>query len=161
MQYLQNIFFKFICFYLKISWQHTFFYAIMPMFHIRPVGQAAKTAPSHGAIMGSIPVRVTKTKASHLRCFFVLFWWPVRESRTHTQGLTLRWVRIRSAEASSSLVRLKPANIRRRRNSRVQAHATVSGRLTSKVNFGIMNSLINKNLTKERIDLWTKTKTLI
>ena len=43
------------------------------MFCIRPVGQAAKTAPSHGAIMGSIPVRVTKTKAPHPRCFrFVL-----------------------------------------------------------------------------------------
>ena len=25
-----------------------------------PLGQAAKTAPSHGAIMGSIPVGVTK-----------------------------------------------------------------------------------------------------
>ena len=27
-----------------------------------PLGQAAKTAPSHGAIMGSIPVGVTKKR---------------------------------------------------------------------------------------------------
>ena len=31
-------------------------------FNRRPVGQAAKTSPSHGENMGSIPVRVTKTK---------------------------------------------------------------------------------------------------
>ena len=28
--------------------------------HIRPVGQEAKTPPSHGGNMGSIPVRVTR-----------------------------------------------------------------------------------------------------
>ena len=33
-----------------------------------PLGQAAKTAPSHGAIMGSIPVGVTKTNVSELLC---------------------------------------------------------------------------------------------
>ena len=32
-------------------------------FSVRPLGQAAKTAPSHGAIVGSIPAGVTKTKA--------------------------------------------------------------------------------------------------
>ena len=30
------------------------------MFWKRPVGQEAKTSPSHGENMGSIPVRVTK-----------------------------------------------------------------------------------------------------
>ena len=35
---------------------------------IWPVGQAAKTAPSHGAIMGSIPVRVIK-QISKASCF--------------------------------------------------------------------------------------------
>ena len=30
-------------------------------FSVRPLGQAAKTAPSHGAIVGSIPAGVTKT----------------------------------------------------------------------------------------------------
>ena len=35
---------------------------------IWPVGQAAKTSPSHGENMGSIPVRVTKTNVSELLC---------------------------------------------------------------------------------------------
>ena len=34
---------------------------------LRPLGQAAKTAPSHGAIMGSIPAGVTKRKR-HPQC---------------------------------------------------------------------------------------------
>ena len=33
---------------------------------MRPVGQAAKTSPSHGENMGSIPVRVTKRNKSEL-----------------------------------------------------------------------------------------------
>ena len=37
---------------------------------VRPVGQAAKTSPSQGENMGSIPVRVTKTPdASHPEFF--------------------------------------------------------------------------------------------
>ena len=41
---------------------------------IRPCGQAVKTAPSHGAIPGSIPGKVTIKKMSTHRCahFFVL-----------------------------------------------------------------------------------------
>ena len=35
-----------------------------------PLGQAAKTAPSHGAIMGSIPVGVTK-KEKPLKAVFL------------------------------------------------------------------------------------------
>ena len=48
-------------------------------YHNRPVGQAVKTRPFHGCNMGSIPVRVTKTK-KHLqsRCFFVLIPYPMR-----------------------------------------------------------------------------------
>ena len=41
-------------------------------YHIRPVGQEVKTPPFHGSNMGSIPVRVTKTKQEHkvlLFCF--------------------------------------------------------------------------------------------
>ena len=37
------------------------------------VGQEAKTLPSHGRIMGSIPVRATRKHLSKERCFFVFF----------------------------------------------------------------------------------------
>ena len=40
-------------------------------YHIWPVGQAVKTPPFHGGIMGSIPVRVTK---NHERFKFVVFY---------------------------------------------------------------------------------------
>ena len=60
--------------------------AIMPMFLIRPVGQAAKTAPSHGAIMGSIPVRVTKEAGISSEIPASFLWCPVREYRTHRKS---------------------------------------------------------------------------
>ena len=46
---------------------------------IRPVGQAVKTRPFHGCNMGSIPVRVTKTKhRNSAHCWVsVLFFLPV------------------------------------------------------------------------------------
>ena len=43
----------------------------MRLKQIRPVGQAAKTSPSHGENMGSIPVRVTSKKAHECALFFV------------------------------------------------------------------------------------------
>ena len=48
---------------------------------IRLVGQAVKTSASHAENMGSIPVRVTKTKGHPLRVSF-LFCRPVRSSNT-------------------------------------------------------------------------------
>ena len=55
-------------------------YDIIPLFRKRlwPLGQAAKTAPSHGAIMGSIPVGVTKKRKTAVWRFF--FFCP-RESK--------------------------------------------------------------------------------
>ena len=35
-------------------------------YHIWPVGQAVKTSPFHGGIMGSIPVRVTTPRSSRM-----------------------------------------------------------------------------------------------
>ncbi len=35
-------------------------------YHIWPVGQAVKTSPFHGGIMGSIPVRVTTPRYSRM-----------------------------------------------------------------------------------------------
>ena len=40
---------------------------------IRPVGQAAKTPPSQGGNMGSIPVRVTKNKEALCKKVLLLF----------------------------------------------------------------------------------------
>ncbi len=57
---------------------------------IRPVGQAVKTLASHAGNMGSIPVRVTKKRASHLRCsFFCLLVEITQRVFAHA------WVRIR------------------------------------------------------------------
>ncbi len=39
----------------------------------RPCGQAVKTAPSHGAIPGSIPGKVTKTKCLEPSAKFIAF----------------------------------------------------------------------------------------
>ena len=45
---------------------------IITQYSKRPVSQAAKTSPSHGEGMGSIPVRVTKKeKAPQARCLFL------------------------------------------------------------------------------------------
>ena len=41
--------------------------------NIRPVGQAVKTPPSHGGIMGSSPVRVTSKKDRIKSCLFLLY----------------------------------------------------------------------------------------
>ena len=49
-------------------------------FLIRPVGQAVKTPPFHGGNMGSIPVRVTKTKQLTFR-WAVSFCIIYRESK--------------------------------------------------------------------------------
>ena len=38
--------------------------------NIRPVGQAAKTSPSQGENMGSIPVRVTRIRMLCIRIFY-------------------------------------------------------------------------------------------
>ena len=47
-------------------------YDIITQYSKRPVSQAAKTSPSHGEGMGSIPVRVTKKeKAPQARCLFL------------------------------------------------------------------------------------------
>ena len=40
--------------------EHIFYDIIVKRFERRPCGQAVKTAPSHGAIPGSIPGKVTK-----------------------------------------------------------------------------------------------------
>ena len=55
-------------------------YDIINTVEARPVGQEAKTRPSHGCNMGSIPVRVTKQDKSELLrksklvriCFFTI-----------------------------------------------------------------------------------------
>ena len=70
----------------------------------RPVGQAVKTPPFHGGNMGSIPVRVTNTKApmqSH-RCFCIGD--PYEESHPAMQAarLALR-VRIRRSKIGERL----------------------------------------------------------
>ena len=48
---------------------------------IWPVGQAVKTPPSHGGIMGSSPVRVTNKEDRQNAYPFLLFGAPVREVR--------------------------------------------------------------------------------
>ena len=45
---------------------------MMKLKRARPVGQAAKTSPSHGENMGSIPVRVTKNAHECVRFFFFI-----------------------------------------------------------------------------------------
>ena len=49
-------------------------------YHIWPVGQAVKTSPFHGGIMGSIPVRVTTTKAQKQRKYVVSEFFFYREN---------------------------------------------------------------------------------
>ena len=63
----------------------------------RPVGQAAKTPPSQGGIMGSIPVRVTKKINTPLGVFIFLFnqsgIGPERAStvKKTIRGMVFRW----------------------------------------------------------------------
>ena len=62
-----SIFFKKILDIPQIIWYN------ICIVNIWPLGQAVKTAPSQGAIMGSSPVGVTRKKASILIqdwCFF-------------------------------------------------------------------------------------------
>ena len=82
-------------------------YGIIPLFRKRlwPLGQAAKTAPSHGAIMGSIPVGVTKKNKS-TRWVLLFFC---------SEG-------IEGAEVNDSLRRLsEPSVTERRRAARIKS----------------------------------------
>ena len=60
---------------------------------IRPCGQAVKTAPSHGAIPGSIPGKVTIKKMSTHRCahFFVLTTLPGRRDDPAVRPIAKQW----------------------------------------------------------------------
>ena len=50
-------------------------------YHIWPVGQEVKTSPFHGGIMGSIPVRVTKSYARKQRNIAVSEFYFYSENR--------------------------------------------------------------------------------
>ena len=66
----------------------------------RPVGQAVKTLASHAGNMGSIPVRVTRTKHTE-RCAFFRSGDPYEESRPAAQAA---WVRAPQERNSSNFV---------------------------------------------------------
>ena len=75
-----KLFLKFFCL-LKFDIDFFIFYdiisgAVFDGVNFRPVGQAAKTPPSQGGIMGSIPVRVTKNRRSKMTADFLFssFW---------------------------------------------------------------------------------------
>ena len=64
-------------------------YAIITKILTRPCGQAVKTAPSHGAIPGSIPGKVTNTKtAPDFRCCFCVGALSERRTRRFARGVS-------------------------------------------------------------------------